>query len=699
MATSLPSTTQWFEWLLDDLRPTPGRFESSLRIVLTVVLALILMLTLQMPFVSLGLYIIFVLARQSPAVSLRSALLTVIVASLAVVLELAVVIATDNDPMARLLSVAAITFVAGALTQASSFAPLAPTLGFLYCTVIALWETQRPADAIVKNSLYLIGVVGLVLGCSVLIEYLLASRSAVVNLLQERKTRYRALETMFRAHAHGASREELFAAYLPVAKLALAGQRGMQELYNVIVQRNLDPQGLPIGTRVRLTLLADLVDVSAAFATAYPSSDDLELRERCAWIADRCRELESGSGLQFSLEAKSTVPSLRRVEETLDTLMSMPINSGDADDKKLIVLPTAKVPFFLPGALRARTTLLFGLKISFCATLCYVAYHALDYPGISTAVTTVLVAGLTSTGAMKQKLAHRVAGSIVGGPILGLGSVVFLLPLMDSITPLCVLIAAVAFIAAWCAAGRRFGYIGLQIAFSFFTVTLATSKAPSELAPARDRLVGIGLALVIMWFVFDQIWPVRTVSMMRQALARVLRGQAQLFKIAGSAIETEGLASRIDALRHSVSTTIVEIRTLHEAVLYEFGMDHEAHKVVGETILRAALSSGALFWNELAVLERSEDRDLRNNPRLMEVRSTLSTHLDDLAESVEKNRPIESRVAEGLVELQRLLRDPREAEYVSTMISRYKDMESILETLHPDSPQSFLQQEHGNGYR
>src|SRR4029077_13316781 len=224
------------------------------------------------------------------------------------------------------------------------------------------------------------------------------------------------------------------------------------------------------------------------------------------------------------------------------------------------------------------STLTFGLKISFCATLCYIAYHALDYPGISTAVTTVLVSGLTSTGVMKQKLAHRVAGAIVGGLLLGLGSIVFLFPQMDSITALCGLVAGVAFIAAWSAAGRRFGYIGLQIAFSFFTVTLATSRAPSELAPARDRLVGIGLALLIMWFVFDQVWPVRTITMMRQALASVLRGEAQLFELAGSAIDSGDLDSRIDALRHSVSATIAEIRMLHEAVLYEFGVDHEVHK-------------------------------------------------------------------------------------------------------------------------
>src|SRR5262249_804967 len=153
---------------------------------------------------------------------------------------------------------------------------------------------------------------------------------------------------------------------------------------------------------------------------------------------------------------KPGVTPVRRVEENLLSLMAMPENSDDADNKKLVVLPAAKVPFFLPGALRARGTFLFGLKISLCATLCYIVYHALDYPEISTAVTTVFVAGLTSTGVMKQKLTHRVVGSTIGGLFLGLGSIVFLFPHMDSITALYGLVAGVSFIAAWCASGRRF---------------------------------------------------------------------------------------------------------------------------------------------------------------------------------------------------------------------------------------------------
>jgi multidrug resistance protein MdtO len=679
LGTSLPSVGQWYNWVLEDLQPTSGRLASSVRVVLSVVLALILLLVLQVPFVSLVLYIIFVVGRQSPAVSLRSALLSLSITCVAVLVELGVVIGTDNDPMTRLLSVAAMTFVAGVLTQASSFAPLAPTLGLLYCTVIALWENQISADRIVKTSLYLIAAEGLALGSAVFVEYLFANRSAVDRLQEERRVRYRALETMFRAYARAASPDDLFAAYVPVARLALAGQRGMQELYYVIVQRNLNPKRLPVGMRVRITQLVELVDVSAAFGAAHLPADDLQLRERCAWIADRCRELGESFASQedFPGKAKSGIAALRPVEETLEAIMAMPVHSGHADDDKLIVLPANKIPFFVPGALKAKTTLTFGVKISFCATLCYILYHALDYPEISTAVTTVLVAGLTSTGAMKQKLVHRLAGAIVGGLVLGLGSIVFLFPHMDSITALSGLVAAVTFIAAWSAAGRRFGYVGLQIAFSFFTVTLATSSAPTELAPARDRLVGIGLALIIMWFVFDQVWPVRTITMMRQALASVLRGEAQLLSVSGTEVQSPDLGFRIDGLRHHVSTRIADIRNLQEAVLYEFGVDHEGHKAAGETMLRAALTSASLFWNELAVLERTQDRDLVTDEELLKIRRAVAKRLETMAEAVVEQKPVEPLDESGL-DGEHFLPGAREAEYANTLLSRYKEVESIL---------------------
>jgi hypothetical protein len=143
-----------------------------------------------------------------------------------------------------------------------------------------------------------------------------------------------------------------------------------------------------------------------------------------------------------------------------------------------------------------------------------------------------------------------------------------------------------------------------------------------------------------MWFAFDQVWPVRTVTMTRQALVSVLRGDSQLLSVAGIQLQPTDLSSRMDGLRHQVSARIAEIRSLHEAVLYEFGVDHEAHKAAGEIVLRAALSSGSLFWNELAVLERKQDRDLVAAEELLRIRSLLAKRLETIADAVLEHKPI-----------------------------------------------------------
>jgi len=103
--------------------------------------------------------------------------------------------------------------------------------------------------------------------------------------------------------------------------------------------------------------------------------------------------------------------------------------------------------------------------------------------------TTVLITGLSTSGATKQRLVFRLAGSFIGGLILALGATVFLFPYMDSITSLVLLTAAVALLSAWVAGGRNFSYVGLQIAFSYYLVVFAGFSAPTELAPARDRLI------------------------------------------------------------------------------------------------------------------------------------------------------------------------------------------------------------------
>ncbi|HTC75397.1 MAG TPA: hypothetical protein VK684_07455, partial [Edaphobacter sp.] len=284
----------WAGRLWQDLEPTPGRWNGALRIVLASVITLLLVMTLRMPFAGLGMYFVFLVGRDSPAVSFRSSIfiLLTLIASISTVL--AIVTFSDNDPMARVLGVAAVTFVAGMIMLSSTVPALASSFGFIFTTLIALWETHAPAGPLVKEMLYLLGTISLSVLSVLAVEYIFAGRSPAQELQEQRLMRFQALEAMFSLYAQGADSAQISPAVIRVARLAATGQAGMQRLYNTIVERNLDTGPLPIGMRVRITMLAQLMDVSAAFGFQYPSLSDPALRQRCSHIAELCHEIPTG---------------------------------------------------------------------------------------------------------------------------------------------------------------------------------------------------------------------------------------------------------------------------------------------------------------------------------------------------------------------------------------------------------------------
>ena len=680
------STPPWTQRLWLDLQPTPGRLSASLRILLASILTLILLLVWQVPFASIGLYFVFLVGRDSPSVSLRSGMMSMLTLVAAVATELGVVALSDNDPMARLIGVAVVSFLAGSMVVASNFPTLASTWGFIFCTLIALWEKQAPEKTLVTNSLWLLAATAIAVACSVAVEYIFGSWKPAEALIEERRMRYRALVAMFSLYAQGAEQNALHEASVRVARLAASGQSGMQRLYNSVVDRNLDAGSLPIGTRVRITMLAQLMDVSAAFGFQTPTAEDPELQKRCAQIASECKALLEDADMQHAdyvvQGSGSNLTILDRVEGNLHVIASMPSDFSPERDKELVALPTKKIPLLIPGALKDRNTWTFGLKISLCATLCYILYFAVDWPGISTSVTTVLIAGLSTTGALKQRFAFRLLGAIVGGLIVGLGCTAFLFPEMDSITSLVVLVGFMAFISAWCAGGRLFSYMGLQIIFSFYLVAFEDFHAPTQLAPARDRLIGILLALAVMWVVFDQMWPVRTVTAMRRSFASILRSETELFEAELAAPEHKKLIEQTDALRDYVGKTMAAIRTMNDAVQYEFGVDRERHIETAEQILRAALTAVALLWNELSVLHKEDDEDFLRDPGLIEMRRKMASHLATLVSSVKQESRLQDAAHSPEPPLSfapmDLLEHPRYGEYVQNSIARFRELETIV---------------------
>jgi multidrug resistance protein MdtO len=251
---------------------------------------------------------------------------------------------------------------------------------------------------------------------------------------------------------------------------------------------------------------------------------------------------------------------------------------------------------------------------------------------------------------------------------------------MDSITSLVVLTAAVALLSAWVAGGRNFSYVGLQIAFSYYLVVFAGFSAPTELAPARDRLIGILLALVIMAFVFDQIWPVRTVTAMRAALATILRGEARLLRLSQTTHSHADLLRQADSFRDQIGKTVAGIRSMNDTIEYEFGVDRSLHTLTGQTILRAALALVALFWNQFAVLHREQDLDFLTQPELVAMSRRMAEGMDAMANAAVNKTEISLIDRESLVNPS-LLANPRFGEFARNAVDRYQELELEISRL------------------
>ena len=679
---------RWLKQFWEDLQPTPGRLGTSLRIVLATTVTLILLMTWQIPQAAIGLYLVFLLGRDSPSVSMRGGIVSILTLGAAVVTELALVVLTDNSPMSRVLSVAAVTFLAGMMMRATTIPNNGVIWGFIFCTLIGTWEFHAPAEALVKNSLWLVGAGAVGIGCAVAVEYVFGASNPVARLEEQLRIRYKALENLFTTIGNRATAEEVSAATIQVSRLAASGQTAMQELYNVIADRNLDPRSLPIGSRVHITMLAQLMDISAAFASQHPAVTDPETAERCARIAAECHQLAFPDASIPERQSERTPQPLStlldRVETMLQTMREMPQRDRSEGGKDLIALPAKEVPLLIPGGLSNQDNVAFALKLSLSATVCYIFYQAVDWPGISTSVTTVFFTAVGSTGAAKQKLLFRVLGAAIGGLVFGIGATAFLFPLMDSITSLVVLVAAIAFVAAWCGTGRRFNYVGLQIALAFYFVAFEGFGAPTELAPARDRFVGILVAFVVMWFIFDQMWPVRTVTVMRRALASVLRSDASLLQLGEAGGARSEKLRQANALRDQVGKTVAGLRTMNDAVEYEFGVNRELHLRSSHAILRAAFSAVAMFWNQLVVFHSPDDEDFLRDPRLTEMRRAFAAELNSMADAVAQKATYKPVLA-GSFPNGTILDHPRYGEYVRNTVTRFGELQGIVSSLNSES--------------
>ncbi len=184
---------------------------------------------------------------------------------------------------------------------------------------------------------------------------------------------------------------------------------------------------------------------------------------------------------------------------------------------------------------------------------------------------------------------------------MGIGAEVFILPGFDSIAGFTLLFLAVTVISAWImTSSARLSYFGVQIAVAFYLVNLSEFAVQTSLVPARDRVIGILLGLLMMWLVFDQFWSVSAAAQMKKAFASNLRLLAQ-FAREPISDDLRIASERSYSLRETINSNFDRVRDLTGGALLEFGPSRERDLASRERIIRWQAQVRMLFLTEIAL--------------------------------------------------------------------------------------------------
>jgi multidrug resistance protein MdtO len=189
--------------------------------------------------------------------------------------------------------------------------------------------------------------------------------------------------------------------------------------------------------------------------------------------------------------------------------------------------------------------------------------------------------------------------------------------------------------------------------------------------------------LVAMWFVFDQIWPVRTITVMLRGLGSVLQSGASLFHLGEGGNLHQEEVRQANALRDQIGKTVAELRTLNDAAEYEFGVELDKQRRASQAVLRAAFSAVTMFWNQMVAVTMEED-DVLREPKLVEMRVAFAAELNSMAEAVTRNNPSLLQIPGSKLSGSAVFDDPRYREYAQTIVKRFGEVQEAVSRLNDE---------------
>jgi multidrug resistance protein MdtO len=696
----MPSSLSWLgELLRHELSPYPGRTALLARMVIAATLVMLIGMVFRIPYAFQGAIYALIVSRESSQATFKSAASILSLTGIGGAYLLASAWFVISIPTLHLLWVIASFFLGFYVISTIKNFGASSTFAIMICVGVPLWDRHVSAETNVEDTLWLclasaIGVV-VTVGVEILFSRIKPGEDIVAGVAD----RLAAVENLLVRFANNCSVDRVTQAN--VVRLAMVGTSMLRR----ILKRSAYAPNYAEQMGAVIALTGTLVDVAANLGSpTHMSGDD---REQIRLLAEnvgsvRSALLAEGTPLLNAFHVTQgnvphAIPLVTEMEKTVQLMKEVLIGSQSLS--AFVPQPSSGDPspsFFVRDAFTNVTHIQFAVKGCLTAGLCYIIYNGLDWPGISTAVTTCFLTALSTVGSSRQKQVLRISGALVGGFVIAMGSQIFILPYLDSIAGFTILFVVVTAFASWfMTSSPRLSYCGVQIAVAFCLIHLNSFAIEPSLSLARDRVVGILLGLIMMWLVFDQLWTAPAVVEMKKAFISVLRLLAQFARepVFGDARATIG---RSYALRDTISRDFDSVRASADGVLFEFGPSRNQDLAWRSKIREWQPQLRLLFLAEIALWKyraRVPGFELPESVRVAQraFDDELARALADLADRMEGRPPVAKPREEWLAPLERTVRtydvhEPQKqtAIRLQAFLSLHRRVENIATSLQKD---------------
>jgi multidrug resistance protein MdtO len=641
-----PGGWTWFrEFLREELTPYPGRVALVARMVIASTLAMIVTMTFRIPSGAYAAIFALQISRESPRATVQNVKTILIAFACSALYILIGAIFFLGDPIHRLLWVIGTLFlIFYALSTLTNYTAAA-RFGYLAVISIPLWDQQVSAELRVEDTLWAVGAVTVGSVITVLIELIFAELRPEDELIHHIAHRLAAIGELLGCYV--ADRRVDEKTKKEITRQAMVGTSRLRRMLqrSAYSQQYREQMGAVVG------LVGRLVDIAAnliVLSVQVSGDDRKRIRSLAGNIASIRTDLVNGRTPHL-IEAvggpSQTPPLLREME----TSVSMIAGAFTGSQSLTAYAPPQAggdppLRLFVPDALSNSEHIKFALRGCLAASLCYIFYTSVDWPEISTAITTCFLTALTTVGASRQKQLTRLAGALVGGVGAGIGAQVFILPHLDSITGLTLLFLVVTIAAAWIATSSpRLSYFGVQVAIAFYLINLQEFRFQTSLEVTRDRILGIMLGLFMMWLFFDQLGGATAVVQMKRAFIANLRSLAQF---AREPLSTDQRAAieRTYSLRETINKNFDQVRASADGVLFEFGPSRQQDLALRDQIRRWQPQLRTIFVTRIALLKyrlKLPGFELPEAVRVaqQEFDNRLAATLDGMADRLEGKAP------------------------------------------------------------